>query len=214
MEPSIPGNVDAANMQRYIVGIDVDAVYMEVSMRVFYLYDEDGQDRRDAGSALAAWAERGGHELVARRAPEFKPCLGCFGCWVKTPGRCVIAADAAEAEADIRDFIGSELVLLGGATPYGCYAPPIKAALDRILPTLLPYFRRYRGEMHHVPRYARMPRILSAGFGEASAAEEETYLDLARSFCDNAASPRQARGFRWGGDGAALALWIEEETAS
>jgi hypothetical protein len=187
---------------------------MEVSMRVFYLYDEDGPDRRDAGSALAAWAERGGHELVARRAPELKPCLGCFGCWVKTPGLCVIKADAAEAAEDLRDFLRADLVLLGGATPYGCYSPPIKAALDRILPSLLPYFRRFRGEMHHVPRYARMPRILSAAFGEASGAEDETYLELAASFCDNAASPRQGRGFRWRGDGAALISWIEEEAAS
>jgi multimeric flavodoxin WrbA len=187
---------------------------MEVSMRVFYLYDEDGPDRREAGSALAAWAERNRHELVSRPVPALWPCLGCFGCWVRTPGRCVVGRDADQAEADIRDFLRSDLVLLGGATPYGCYAPPIKAALDRLLPTLLPYFRRFRGEMHHVPRYARMPRILSAGFGQATEAEDATYLELARSFCDNAASPRQARAFRYRGDGSAMIAWIEKEAAS
>jgi multimeric flavodoxin WrbA len=193
--------------------INVGAVYMEVSMRVFYLYDEDGPDRREAGSALAAWAAERGHELVSRPAPALKPCLGCFGCWVKTPGRCVIKADAEEAEAVIRDFLRSDLVVLGGATPFGCYSPALKAAVDRMLPVLLPYFRRFRGEMHHVPRYARMPRIVSAGFGEASEAEDATYLELARAFCDNAASPRQKRAFRYGGDGEALVEWIEGEAS-
>jgi len=181
-------------------------------MKILYLYDEEASDRRQAGSALSSWAKERGHELVLFRAPELKPCLGCFGCWVKTPGRCVVKGDA-EAEV-LRAFLESDIVLLAGATPYGSFALPIKAALDRALPLLLPYFRRFRGEMHHVPRYRRLPRILSAAFGEASEAEEETYLELVRSFCDNIASPRQEGPFRYRGDDSELASWLEREMAS
>ena len=178
-------------------------------MDVFYYYDEDGPGRRDAGSAIAAWAARKGHRLLSERATALKPCLGCFGCWVKTPGRCVQKGD--EGDAFVESFVRADLVLLGGATPYGCFALPIKAALDRVIPSLLPYFRRFRGEMHHLPRYPRPPRILSVAFGEASGAEEETHLELVRAFCDNASSPRQKCAFRYADDGASLAAWLDEE---
>lgn len=33
-------------------------------------------------------------QLVDLSALKITPCVGCFGCWVKTPGRCVIRDDA------------------------------------------------------------------------------------------------------------------------
>jgi multimeric flavodoxin WrbA len=185
---------------------------MEVSLKVLYVYDVDGPDRRAAGSELDAWAREGGGELEAACAAGLKPCLGCFGCWLKTPGRCVVRGDAWEPL--FRSFLEADLVLLGGAIPYGSFAPPVKAVLDRWLPALLPYFRRFRGEMHHVPRYDRLPRILSIAFGEASAIEEATHLELARAFCDNAASPRQERSFRYRVGAGTIGPWLSEELAS
>jgi len=209
---SITEYVDDANIPRYISGIDVGTVYMEVLMKVLYVFDEDGPDRREAGSALAAWAQEGGHDMAAMIAPALKPCLGCFGCWTKTPGHCAVKGD--EEASFIEAMYRADLVLLGGATPYGCFALPIKAALDRAIPLLLPYFRKYRGEMHHVPRYSHLPRILSPAFGDASEAEDAPYLELVRSFCDNIYSPRQKSFFRYGGDPTALLGWLGKELAS
>lgn len=192
-------------------------------MKVLLIYDEDGPDRREAGSALAAWVKEGGHELesVCASSLALKPCLGCFGCWIKTPGRCVVSGDGWEGL--IRSMVGADLVVLAGSIPYGSFSAPIKAVLDRWLPALLPYFRRFRGEMHHVPRYARRPRIVSMAFGEALADEESTHLELVRSFCDNADSPRQKRFFRFASGAAepatalarasSLARWLDEEVA-
>jgi hypothetical protein len=181
-------------------------------MDIYYYYDQDGPARGDAAAAIAAWAGPRGHALAAECATPLKPCNGCFGCWLKTPGRCVLKGDAGEAF--LESFVRADLVILGGETPYGSFALPIKAALDRALPCLLPYFRRFRGEMHHVPRYPRLPRILSVAFGEAVGGEEEIHLELVRAFCDNVASPRQKRAFRYGGDAAALAAWLDEEVAA
>jgi len=52
---------------------------------------------RDAGADV---------ELVCTRDLDINPCLGCFGCWIKTPGQCVQKDDMAELlhllrEADV-----------------------------------------------------------------------------------------------------------------
>ena len=31
----------------------------------------------------------GKHKIIKPQEP-IHPCIGCFGCWVKTPGKCVI----------------------------------------------------------------------------------------------------------------------------
>ncbi len=41
---------------------------------------------RDAGADV---------ELVCTRDLDINPCLGCFGCWIKTPGQCVQQDDMA-----------------------------------------------------------------------------------------------------------------------
>lgn len=183
-------------------------------MKVLFLYDKDEPDRREAGSALAAWASRNGHELESACAsePMPKPCLGCFGCWLKTPGKCVMPDGGRTTAAEM--FVLPDLVVLGGETPFGCFALPLKAVIERSLPIQLPYFWRCRGLVHHVPRYDRLSRVVSASFGDASEAEDAIHLELVRSTCDNRSIPRQKRSFRYRGDQSAFVAWIEEELAS
>jgi hypothetical protein len=64
----------------------------------------NGSPRAEAGNthvmveAFMKGAREGGAEVenvfLARK--EIKPCRGCFGCWLKTPGECVIKDDMAE----------------------------------------------------------------------------------------------------------------------
>lgn len=205
----IPGNVDSANSPCYIHEHDVDTVNIEVMMNIQYFYDSGDADRRDAGLALADWAKQNGHELVMRRAAELKPCLGCFGCWIKTPGKCVIPGD--EGTSFIEAMYRADLVVLAGETPYGSFSVPIKTILDRAIPLLLPFFRKYRSEMHHVPRYTRLPRMLSLSFGDASEREDATHLDVMRSFCDNISCARQKRVYRHRKDRSEMLTWLGEE---
>ena len=52
-------------------------------------------------------------------------CVGCFGCWTKTPGRCVIRDDAARVYPLIAR---SEQVLYVSRVKYGSYAPVMKCS--------------------------------------------------------------------------------------
>ncbi len=72
----------------------------------------------------------------------------------------------------------SDTVILFTPASFGGYAPQLKLMVDRFLPTLLPYFGVYHGEVHHRPRYARYPRWVGVGVQRARDAEEARLFQL------------------------------------
>lgn len=107
-------------------------------------------------AVLAAIGELGmsgpRHDLTAE---VFAPCQGCFECWTDHPGTCK-ANDAANAV--MRDVIGAELVLWTTRIRFGCWGPTAKAALDKSIGLLSPFFATVAHETHHRRRYRRYPR--------------------------------------------------------
>ena len=81
---------------------------------------------------------------------SIKPCVGCFGCWVKEPGQCVIK--------DGYDHMGSlihnadEVVVISRYT-YGGLSSFVKNVFDRSIGFISPFFEVYEDEMHHTKRY-------------------------------------------------------------
>lgn len=103
-------------------------------------------------------------------------CIGCFNCWLKTPGTCVFD-DVGRNICE--DFVKSDVVLYLGPIKYGCYSPVIKRTFDRIIPDILPFFKKVNGEIHHVGRYDKYPEIVAIGYSEdISDEEEETFNSL------------------------------------
>jgi len=91
---------------------------------------------------------------------EIKACRGCFSCWVKTPGRCVIEDDQ---ESILRATAASDRVIWLTPITFGGYSPELKKALDRIIPIILPFFIKVRGATHHPLRYPLRRRLLAIG---------------------------------------------------
>ena len=60
------------------------------------------------------------------------PCVGCFGCWVKTPGKCVIRDDACRVYPYLAK---STRLLLVSRVRYGSYDTVMKTMLERAIPT-------------------------------------------------------------------------------
>ncbi len=88
--------------------------------------------------------------IVFPAKPRVKHCVGCFGCWIKTPGKCVIT----DRCADTPTILGAcrELILISRCV-YGGYSPEVKAVIDRSIGNSLPFFHIVHGEMHHPRRY-------------------------------------------------------------
>ena len=99
-------------------------------------------------------------ETFPLREMKLAHCLGCFGCWVKTPGMCV-EADAGREIA--RAIIQSDTTVFFTPVTFGGYSPELKKMMDRFIQLISPYFQMDHGEVHHPPRYAHRPRLMMVG---------------------------------------------------
>lgn len=95
---------------------------------------------------------------------ELGYCMGCFGCWVKKPGECVINDRMASIN---RSFINSDAVFYLSPIVYGQFSCNIKNTLDRWLPNVLPFFiTRKDGSTMHPARYKEYPAQIIIGYGD------------------------------------------------
>lgn len=99
-----------------------------------------------------------------------KPCMGCYACWIKTPGKCIIDDYGRDL---VSEMINSQLIVYLTPVVYGGYSPELKKALDRIIPLLLPFFKKMKGEIHHPQRYDIYPDVLVLGITNRENLEEE-----------------------------------------
>jgi len=91
---------------------------------------------------------------------DISPCMGCFQCWVRTPGICVINDEGRSvAEA----WMQNDVVVLVTPLSFGGYCAALKSAVDRALPILSPFFMKISGEVHHKPRYEKYPALVGVG---------------------------------------------------
>jgi multimeric flavodoxin WrbA len=107
---------------------------------------------------LKSILETSGHSVVQidLRDLHLRYCVGCFGCWVKTPSVCV----SRDASLDMgRAIMQSDFTLWAAPLKMGFPSELLKRANDKHLPLIHPYIEVDRGEAHHIKRYARYPRV-------------------------------------------------------
>lgn len=107
---------------------------------------------------LSQLLEAAGHQLtqIDLRDLPLRHCIGCWGCWVKTPGEC--SNRDASIEMD-RAVINADFVLWAAPLKMGFPSELLKMALDKHLPLIHPYMEVAHGEAHHLKRYPRYPRL-------------------------------------------------------
>ena len=81
---------------------------------------------------------------------DIKSCLGCFGCWNKTPGKCVIE-DAMGSVLD--KILAADLVIWSFGLYYFNVPGKMKNLIDRQLPLSLPFMAKDSESGGHPARY-------------------------------------------------------------
>ena len=95
-------------------------------------------------------------KLMMLRDLDINYCIGCWGCWVKTPGECVNRDDSAEV---CRQVINADLAIFASPLRLGFVSSLLKKTMDKLIPLVHPYIVIDRGELHHLRRYENYPLL-------------------------------------------------------
>lgn len=118
----------------------------------------------------------GENDTVLSKDSGISQCIGCFGCWIKTPSVCVIKDEYQKLGGLVCQ---SDEVILISRCVYGGYSLFVKNVLDRSIACLLPFFSIRNGEVHHTPRTENRPRFTVHLYGDdITEAERETASKL------------------------------------
>lgn len=98
--------------------------------------------------------EQPGYKFLGSEA--IKSCIGCWTCWLKTPGRCLFKDIMTETYPD---YVNSDKVILLLDTAQGFINHQAKVFIDRTIPHYHPYIEIVDGECHHKARYERYPEL-------------------------------------------------------
>lgn len=101
-------------------------------------------------------------------------CIGCWDCWLKTPGKCIINDQMTDIYPE---YINSDTVILLMDTAQGFINHQAKAFFDRTIPLYHPYIEMINGECHHVSRYKSYPDMVYYFDTEGLTTEEEQVIE-------------------------------------
>lgn len=98
-------------------------------------------------------------ETLYLRQYHILHCLGCFGCWFKTPGKCVQPDDMTNIL--LPKFLEADLVILASPTYCGTVNARMKMFMERLIPLMDPTKLDKCDMDTMVWRVERFPRIVS-----------------------------------------------------
>ena len=157
-------------------------------MNAFIISDKDYQTEtfRRLNELVSSFLKEKGFQMeyqeIGRK--DLLPCMGCFGCWIKEPGECVMKDGMAEIN---RKCMNSDVVVYLSPVIFGQFSANIKNAIDRWLPNILPFFiSRPDGSTMHPARYETYPVQFIIGYGEDISEEDaRLFVDITKKHRSN-----------------------------
>ena len=147
----------------------------EENMKILILNGNPDADRKTMDlyvSSLLTHLQAAGHDArsITLRDKKIGYCVGCFNCWLKTPGICSIQDDAVDIT---RQYIASDHVILASPLIAGFMSSLLKSAMDRNICLVHPHLEEVDGEVHHKKRYDKYPLLSFLLEKEATTDEED-----------------------------------------
>lgn len=106
-------------------------------------------------------------DVVNLRDKKVRFCQGCFTCWTKTPGQCVLKDDMSQELFPM--WLEADLAIYATPLYHFSLNAHLKAFVERTLPFLEPFFERGEGGAIHHPIRHKPPAVVMlsvAGFPE------------------------------------------------
>ncbi|MBI5249876.1 MAG: flavodoxin family protein [Desulfomonile tiedjei] len=130
-------------------------------------------------------AENAGAEVdeVFLNKKKISPCLGCFTCWIQTPGNCVIRDDQAEL---LEKLLWADIFVLATPVYVDGITGQSKVFLDRTVPLLKPEITFREDHCRHPSRRNKASKfavISNCGFHEVD--NFDSLVMHCRKFCLN-----------------------------
>ena len=117
-------------------------------MKILYIID--GLNKNIENHIETISNENDEIKLVEIKNEILNDCVGCFSCWLKTPGKCIFNDKMNDLYPLILQY---EKIFLVSSIKMGFVSAKVKTFLDRMIPTVLPYFKIINNEFHHKQRY-------------------------------------------------------------
>lgn len=105
-------------------------------------------------------------EEIFLNKKKIKPCLGCYTCWIRTPGKCIIKDDQSKI---LEKFEWADTFVLATPLYVDGMTAQTKTFIDRLLPMTRPDFVLIDGHCRHPPfgnRAGKFVLISNCGFHE------------------------------------------------
>ena len=97
-------------------------------------------------------------ETLYLRDYKIEHCIGCYGCWLQTPGRCVQKDDMSEVLFD--RYLNADLVVVASPIYHATMNARMKLFVERTLPMMDPLKETPEaGGVAH--RFEKMPRVVA-----------------------------------------------------
>lgn len=94
-------------------------------------------------------------KLVLLRNFQLHDCIGCYTCWLKTPGICCFNDGMDEI---LKDYLAADIVVSASPVIVNFVSALLKRVNDRMLPTIHPFLQLKEDRMGHVLRYSHYPK--------------------------------------------------------
>lgn len=119
------------------------------------------EQRNEILRAINLYAEKNENiEVFDVSGVNFKECVGCFNCWIKTPGLCN-SEENNELNAKI---MSSDNLVIVSELNYGGFSASSKRVIDKLIPNVLPHMTLINSEIHHSKRYKKYPNLVGIAY--------------------------------------------------